>query len=811
VKKKRKKGRAPYNIRKARGVVPFEVRLRIVQTVMRGATHADAAVAFGVSTAVIQKFMALFRAGGVEALRQLPTEAQVEGRKKRTGKGGHPQKDAVLAMKESNPDWGARRIVDVLARFEGLGIGYSTAHRILREAGLITPSEESKARDKPVRRFERAEPNQLWQSDIFTFELRRHQRVYVVGFMDDYSRYLVSWAMAHHQKSSLVIEALQRGIAEYGQPKEVLTDQGRQYAAWRGTTEFQELLRRHGIEHTKSRPQHPETLGKIERFWKTLWQDFLRKTVFADFADALRRIDLFVKHYNFQRTHQALDGLVPADRFFRAAPQVRAAVEAQVQANALRLAQEKPIQKPFYLVGRLGDQDLSIAASGGALRVQVGDAAQTIPMSKEDDDEAKATRAFPADETIVSDSAGDRATSRPLAAALAPQLRDAREANASEEEVGDETQTNADEPATNTDEEAAAIGTQAWHPTLADGSQRSGPSRAATDDLDLVRALGPDTGDDGDRRARDFAAALLSARDEGGGRDDASAGTWSERSVEPRRRDTDASNRRARTEDRADGTGQPASGETLALGEESPAAGTDRSAAEERPEAPALDERWAQTFAYLEEADDDGLVESDFDPDDGWHERSLIWNRKLAGADAPVEADSDGESAGAERTVDVREPTGRTDGAKTALRLDSGSDRRTDDDQRRGEGARHRASEHAGASASSGGGDHRSAAATTDGTEAGAGIGEETRSSRRGIGEAERQALQAADGGGRHDDGGRRDHPQPARATAGVLEDLVVALEALAQETAERRGRLGSGTNAVDSEADTESTDEEPT
>jgi transposase InsO family protein len=187
--------------------------------------------------------------------------------------------------------------------------------------------------------------------------------------MDDYSRYLVSWELAHHQKASLVIEALERGIADYGQPREVLTDQGRQYAAWRGTTEFQELLRRYGIAHTKSRPQHPETLGKIERFWGTLWKTFISKTVFADFADCLRRIGLFVQHYNFQRPHQGIDGLVPADRFFRAAPHVRATIEGQIKSNALLLAQEKPAQKPFYLVGRLGDQDLSIAATNGALRV----------------------------------------------------------------------------------------------------------------------------------------------------------------------------------------------------------------------------------------------------------------------------------------------------------------------------------------------------------------------------------------------------------------------------------------------------------
>src|SRR5262249_14202147 len=338
----------------------------------------------------------------------------------------------VLAARAANPEWGTRRIRDVLARFEGLGVSETTVRRILHDAGLIAELERTEARDKPARRFERAEPNQLWQSDIFTFELRRHQRVYLVGFMDDYSRYLVSWAMAHHQKSSLVIEALERGIGEYGEPREVLTDQGRQYAAWRGTTEIQELLRRRGIAHSKSRPQHPERLGKIERFWKTLWEEFLRKTVFADFADCLRRLELFVQHYNFQRPHQGIDGSVPADRFFRAAPQVRAAIEGQGQAHALRLAQEKAAPKPFYPVCRLGDQDLSIAAAGGALRVQVGDAAQTIPMTKENDDEAKATRAFPDDEAsqaAAPDADADRRPLRASAAAAAAQLRQGHRAH----------------------------------------------------------------------------------------------------------------------------------------------------------------------------------------------------------------------------------------------------------------------------------------------------------------------------------------------------------------------------------------------
>jgi hypothetical protein len=197
----------------------------------------------------------------------------------------------------------------------------------------------------------------------------------------------VGHALAHHQKAELVLEALERGIASYGVPREVLTDQGRQYTTWRGTTVFEEELRRQGIAHVKSRPQHPQTLGKVERFWKTLWEEFLSRTVFADFADCQRRLGLFIQHYNFQRPHQGIEGMVPADRYFRAAAHVREAVEKTVAENALRLAQQQEPRKPFYLVGRLGDQDLSIAARGSGLAVRMGGVEQTISLPKENSDD----------------------------------------------------------------------------------------------------------------------------------------------------------------------------------------------------------------------------------------------------------------------------------------------------------------------------------------------------------------------------------------------------------------------------------------
>ena len=278
----------------ARGVV--EEKLSIKQVA------AELEVPYDTATGWVKRY----RAGGAAALEPVVREPVAKPVAKSRVRG------AILATKASHPQAGSRRIRDVMKRFLGIGTSTTTVRRVLKAAGESERHAPAKARAKPrERRFERAEPNQLWQSDLFTFLLRRHERLYVAAFLDDHSRYLVSLAMAHHQRSTLVLEALARGIAEYGAPREILTDQGRQYTAWRGSTEFEAELRRHGIQHVKSRPHHPQTCGKIERFWKTMWEEFLSRTVFADYEDCQRRVQLFVQHYNFQRPHQALEGLTP--------------------------------------------------------------------------------------------------------------------------------------------------------------------------------------------------------------------------------------------------------------------------------------------------------------------------------------------------------------------------------------------------------------------------------------------------------------------------------------------------------------------
>jgi hypothetical protein len=113
------------------------------------------------------------------------------------------------------------------------------------------------------------------------------------------------------------------------------------------------------------------TLGKIERFWKTIWEEFLERAQFDSFESACERVRLWVKHYNHRRPHQSLEGLCPADRFFAIAQQLRQVIESGIQDNVLELALRGQPHSPFYMVGRMGEQSVVIRAEKGQVKMLV--------------------------------------------------------------------------------------------------------------------------------------------------------------------------------------------------------------------------------------------------------------------------------------------------------------------------------------------------------------------------------------------------------------------------------------------------------
>jgi hypothetical protein len=247
-----------------------------------------------------------------------------------------------------------------------------------------------------VRRFERARPNQLWQTDLFTFVLKRqNRRVYLVAFMDDHSRFITGYGLHASQSSALVLEVLRAGIASYGTPEEILTDNGSQYVTWRGKSAFTKELQKRGIRQIVAKPRRPQTLGKIERFWGTLWRECIETAVFLDLGDARQRIGLLIDHYNFQRPHRGVGGLVPADRFFGAAPEVLKTLRQRVAANSLELARHGVPKQPFYLTGQLDGQPFSVHRAGDRIVLRRAEgSAQEVELVRPPE-EASCAMSFP--------------------------------------------------------------------------------------------------------------------------------------------------------------------------------------------------------------------------------------------------------------------------------------------------------------------------------------------------------------------------------------------------------------------------------
>lgn len=314
--------------------------------------------------------------------------------KRRSGSGLHREvKARIVTLKQEEPERGVRRISDVLRRVFFLKASPESVRRTLHEASLLkaaTPRKRRDVRGHKPRFFERSTPNQLWQTDICVFKLGG-KLAYLIGFIDDYSRYIVGLDLYMTQTADNVLEVYRRAASEYRPPKEMLTDNGRQYASWRGTTKFEGEMKKDMVQHIKSRPHHPMTLGKIERFWKTILEEFLCRAKFESFEEARERVRLWVKYYNFKRPHQAIEGLYPADRYFEVANEVRKVVEQGVQENVLELALRGKPQKPFYLVGRMDSQTVMLTAEKGKLKLRVEDMQSRdskeviYPMSKQND------------------------------------------------------------------------------------------------------------------------------------------------------------------------------------------------------------------------------------------------------------------------------------------------------------------------------------------------------------------------------------------------------------------------------------------
>ncbi|MCP4096958.1 MAG: DDE-type integrase/transposase/recombinase [Planctomycetaceae bacterium] len=222
------------------------------------------------------------------------------------------QENSVLEVWQSNTGYGPGQVRASLRR-QGTTISIRTIRTIM-EANGYKPPKSGKERNECTR-FEASRPLELCQMDILEFHINK-LRVFLILLMDDCSRFILGWKLLEETSADEVVGLVAKAVDRYGKPEEILTDRGFVFYSWRGINRFEKWLESMRIDHTHARPHHPQTLGKVEACNRRIKNELIRQHRFSTFHEADVAIREWVSHYNYERPHQGIGGLlVPAERF----------------------------------------------------------------------------------------------------------------------------------------------------------------------------------------------------------------------------------------------------------------------------------------------------------------------------------------------------------------------------------------------------------------------------------------------------------------------------------------------------------------
>lgn len=223
---------------------------------------------------------------------------------------------AVLSVRAAHPAWGGRKIA---RRLKDLGHAEvpapSTVTAILRRGGVDVG--QFGGGGTAFTRFEHGAPNDLWQMDFKGHVGLSSGRVHPLTVLDDHSRFAVLLGACGDQKTATVRDLLQGAFRRYGLPRQLITDNGAPWGNGPGSpfTPLGVWLMEQDILISHARPYHPQTMGKDERFHRSLKAEVLSGPSFADLAEAARAFDRWRHIYNTERPHDALGLAVPASRY----------------------------------------------------------------------------------------------------------------------------------------------------------------------------------------------------------------------------------------------------------------------------------------------------------------------------------------------------------------------------------------------------------------------------------------------------------------------------------------------------------------
>lgn len=290
-------------------------RAVVLSVTIEGRSQAETARLYDVSEAFVSRLLARYRAEGDAAF-------EPRSRRPHTSPTQLPPTMVELItnlrqqLVAKGLDAGPETIAWHLHTHHQVTASISTIRRYLITAGLVTPEPKKRPKSSYIR-FEADLPNETWQSDFTHWRLTDNTDIEVLVWLDDHSRYALSVTAHKPVTGTIVLDTFTETARKYGLPASLLTDNGLVYtvrfAGFRGgRNHLETALANLGITQKHSRPNHPTTCGKVERFHQTLKKWLTAQPRAATITELQTQLDTFVDEYNQRRPHRSLNRRTPA-------------------------------------------------------------------------------------------------------------------------------------------------------------------------------------------------------------------------------------------------------------------------------------------------------------------------------------------------------------------------------------------------------------------------------------------------------------------------------------------------------------------
>lgn len=275
-------------------------------------------------------------------------------------------KEEIKVLLKKNPNIGPLKIRQYMHRVHQELVSASLIYFYLKSEGIIDKRKRKpKEKKKHTRSFEYPYPCAAVQIDLLELRLINKNKIYLITFLDDYSRFILLSRFVTEPIMAEVIKCLITVIKDVGVMERILCDKGTQFVSWHGFTEFEERLCDFDIELIASGPEKPQNQGKLERWHRSYREEHLVKFgQYSSLAQAQLETNRFVDYYNFERPHQGIGGLFPADRFFGIADDL-------TKELALYKTEQRKNQKIYFCCNINGKKLVISGPRNGELKIHL--------------------------------------------------------------------------------------------------------------------------------------------------------------------------------------------------------------------------------------------------------------------------------------------------------------------------------------------------------------------------------------------------------------------------------------------------------